>query len=271
MRATAQRRNRAPRGDRAFWDQLASIAAEPRNHVVHQRIVGGAVDLGDRDPVLDTGKHADLPVGDMAGEEDHPPAGRDRSIHVFEAVRLDSPAPLEDADFQQMRVFGRNAAEIVPHAGDDARDLGLRKFGKGVANVAPSIFGDAQKGANVPCQRTADGGSAIERQELEPAEQSRRSPGLQTIGNPERLSAGAGRELRKGGLPCAGIGLASAARQCPSELAHRLLMLLIPDLGKVAGDLEQHPLVRCDLARTFLTKTFVKIGDWHAQRAGNLK
>jgi hypothetical protein len=28
MRATAQRRDRAPRGDPAFWDQLAPIAAE---------------------------------------------------------------------------------------------------------------------------------------------------------------------------------------------------------------------------------------------------
>ena|SRR5712692_104863 len=29
-----------------------------------------------------------------------------------------------------MRVFGREAAEIVPHAGDDARDLGFKKLGK---------------------------------------------------------------------------------------------------------------------------------------------
>ena len=47
-----------------------------------------------------------------------------------------------------MRIFGRDAAEIVPHAGDDARDLGLRKLGKGSADVAPSMFRDAQKRAN---------------------------------------------------------------------------------------------------------------------------
>src|SRR5438270_3154078 len=87
-----------------------------------------------------------------------------------------------------MRVFGREAAEIVPHAGDDARDLGLRELGKGAVEVAPSMFGDAQKRANAACQRTAEGGSAIERQKLEPAEQKRRSPGLQTIGEPGRLS-----------------------------------------------------------------------------------
>src|ERR1700730_15345175 len=84
-----------------------------------------------------------------------------------------------------MRVFGRKAAEIVPHSGNDARDLGLRKLGKGAADVAPCVFRDAQKGANASCQRTAEGGGAIERQDLEPAEQRRRSPGLQTIGEPE--------------------------------------------------------------------------------------
>src|ERR1700730_5688874 len=81
-----------------------------------------------------------------------------------------------------MRVFGRHAAEIVPHASDDACDLGLRKLGKGAADVAPSMFGDAEKGTNTAGQCTAEGGSEIERQKLEPAEQRRCTPGLQTIG-----------------------------------------------------------------------------------------
>src|ERR1700730_2660495 len=88
-----------------------------------------------------------------------------------------------------MRVFGRDAAEIVPHAGEDACDLGLRKLGKGAADVAPSMFGDAQKGSNTACQRTAEGGSAIERQKLDPAEQRRRSQGLQMIGELDRRKA----------------------------------------------------------------------------------
>jgi hypothetical protein len=97
-----------------------------------------------------------------------------------------------------VRVFGRDAAEIVPHAGDDTRDLGPRKLGKGSADVAPGVFGDAQKGANAARQRAAKGGSAIERQKLEPAEQSRRSPGLQTIGEQRCPSGKVGR-----GRPCA--------------------------------------------------------------------
>ena len=65
---------------------LAPIAAKPRDHAVQQRIVAGTVDLGDRDPVLDAGKHCNLPIGNVAGEDDHPPTGRDRPIHMFEAA-----------------------------------------------------------------------------------------------------------------------------------------------------------------------------------------
>jgi len=35
-----------------------------------------------------------------------------------------------------MRVFGRDTAKIGPHPGNDASDLGLRKFGKGAADVS---------------------------------------------------------------------------------------------------------------------------------------
>ena len=75
--------------------------------------------------MLDAGKHCNFPIGNMPGEDDHPPAGCDRAIHVLEAMRLNAPAYFKDAYFPQVRVFGRDAAEIVPHAGDDAPDLGL--------------------------------------------------------------------------------------------------------------------------------------------------
>jgi hypothetical protein len=88
-----------------------------------------------------------------------------------------------------MRVFGCDAAEIIPHAGDETPDLGLGKLRKGAANVAPSMFGNAEKRANAARQRTAKGGSAIERQQLERAEQERRAPGLQTIGEAGRASS----------------------------------------------------------------------------------
>ena len=50
-----------------------------------------------------------------------------------------------------------------------------------------------------------------------------------------------------------------------------MMPLLVPDFGKVAGDLELHPLVRCNLLRTLFPHTFVKIRDRSAQRAGDLE
>jgi hypothetical protein len=51
----------------------------------------------------------------------------------------------------------------------------------------------------------------------------------------------------------------------------RRLRLLVPDLGKIAGDLELHTLVERDLPRAFTPDTVVKIADRRAQRAGDLK
>lgn len=48
-------------------------------------------------------------------------------------------------------------------------------------------------------------------------------------------------------------------------------MLLVPDLGKVARDLEQHALMRRDLPWAFLPDAFVKIGYRRAQRASDLE
>src|SRR5690242_5483052 len=62
-----------------------------------------------------------------------------------------------------------------------------------------------------------------------------------------------------------------SARQGAGELAYRFLVLLVSDFGEVAGDLQQHALVRRNLARSFLADTLVKIGDRSAQRPGDLE
>jgi hypothetical protein len=113
--------------------------------------------------MLNPGKHADLPVGDMAGEDNHPPTSRDRAINMLETMRLDAPARFKDADFPEVRLIGHDAPDIAPHAADKVRDLGLGKLGKSAADVAPSMFGNAEKGANPARQAAADGGSAVER------------------------------------------------------------------------------------------------------------
>jgi hypothetical protein len=88
-----------------------------------------------------------------------------------------------------MRVFRREAAEIIPHAGDNAGDLGPRKLWKGAADVAPSMSGDAEKGADPACQPASERRRPIERQKIERGEQKRRSPSRQTIGKPGRPSS----------------------------------------------------------------------------------
>ena len=45
-----------------------------------------------------------------------------------------------------MRVFGREAPEIIPHASDDAFNLGLGKSGKGAVDVAPSMSVTGRRG-----------------------------------------------------------------------------------------------------------------------------
>jgi len=78
VRCVPRRCDRAPRGDRAFWHQLAAIAAEPRRwhqlaaiaaeprrHAVQQRIVGGAAP---RRPVP-TGALVDAQVLIRSGSE----------------------------------------------------------------------------------------------------------------------------------------------------------------------------------------------------------
>ena len=134
----------------------------------------------------------------------------DCPIDMLEAMRLDAPARFKDAYFPQVRVFGRDATEIAPHAADEVRDLGLGKPGKGAADVVPSMLGNAEKGANAARQRAADGGSAVERQKLEHAEKKRRSPGLQTIGEPGFPNG----KVRPGWLHCVGP---IAQRACQAQ------------------------------------------------------
>src|ERR1700751_2717745 len=164
MPAAAQRRYRPPGRDCALRDQLTGIAAEPGDHAVDQRIVRGSVNLGDRDPVLNRREHANLPIGDMAGKDDHPPAGGDGPVHVLEAVRLNPAARFEDADFAEVRVFGSHATEIVPHASDDTSNLAIGQLGEGAFDITPRAFGDPEKGADTTSYHTPEGRSAIERQ-----------------------------------------------------------------------------------------------------------
>src|SRR5271166_5950643 len=83
--------------------------------------------------------------------------------------------------------------------------------------------------------------------------------------------AGAARWLRASALRGLRLADPSSARERPGELAYRLLVLLVSDLREVAGDLEQHALVRRDLPRTFLSDAFIEVADRRTQSAGDLE
>jgi len=48
-------------------------------------------------------------------------------------------------------------------------------------------------------------------------------------------------------------------------------MFLVPDLGKVARDLKEHPLMGRDLPRPLYADTVVKVSDRRAQRASDFE
>jgi len=61
-----------------------------------------------------------------------------------------------------VRVFGGDAAEIVPHAADDIRYLTLGQLRKRTLDIATGTPGDSEKRADQPPDRAADGASVID-------------------------------------------------------------------------------------------------------------
>ena len=57
-------------------------------------------------------------------------AGRDRPVHMLEAVGLDPSPRFEDTDVPEVGVFGCDAADIFTHAANDVRDLALGQPGR---------------------------------------------------------------------------------------------------------------------------------------------
>ena len=55
------------------------------------------------------------------------------------------------------------------------------------------------------------------------------------------------------------------------QLAQRLLVTLVRDLGKVPGELQAHSFARADRAIAVLFETIEKIADRHAEHVGDLK
>ena len=103
-------------------------------------------------------------------------------------MRLDAPAWLEDANSLKMGVFGRDAAKVVPHTGNYARDFTFRNLGKGAAEIVSGALGDAEKRPDVARQCATKGGGPIEREQSKDGEEESSAPSLQAMGEPGCLS-----------------------------------------------------------------------------------
>ena len=148
-----------PEGDWFIDGTGAAVQIFDRSGLLCGRVIWleKARDLGDRDPVLDRGQHADLPIGDMTGEDEHPPPGCDCPVYMLKAVRLDPAARLEHSDLAQVRIFGGHPSQIVPHVSNDSLDLNFRHSGECPPKIAPSALGDGERGADSARQRAAEG------------------------------------------------------------------------------------------------------------------
>src|SRR5215469_2201325 len=101
-------------------------------------------------------------------------------------MRLDPAAWFEDPDRPEVRVFGCDAPEIVPHRGDDAADLAGGKLGQGPFQIAPGLPGYAEKRADQAAEGTADGRGAMDWQCAECAKRQRGGLGLQAMDGANR-------------------------------------------------------------------------------------
>ena len=124
-------------------------------------------------------------LNDMAGKYDHTAPAGHRPVHVLKAVRLDPSGGVEDADFAQMRIFGGDPAEIIPHRGDDARNLGFGQRGQGAGKVEPGAFGDAEPRTDGARQGAAHRRRPVERQNPEYAEEQGRTQGFDRMSKSE--------------------------------------------------------------------------------------
>src|SRR5258708_39616002 len=99
MSTAPECRRSAPGRYRALGDQFALIAAQPADQPVEERVVGGAGDLRDVEPVLTAGKRGDLPISQLSGKQHHATAGGDRLVEVLQAACLDPAAVFEHSYF----------------------------------------------------------------------------------------------------------------------------------------------------------------------------
>src|SRR5438477_6553853 len=96
-----------------------------------------------------------------------------------------------------MRVLRRDAAQVVPHAGDDVLDLRVVEIEQSPLQVLASPAVDAEARSNRARQRACDGRGPGYRQEPAAAEEQPGSAALRRVEEPPNE-----RSPARHGLPC---------------------------------------------------------------------
>jgi len=151
-------------------EPAADGASRPVDNAVDNGVIGGAVDLQHVEPGLGRGGGGDLPIAEMRGEEDEPGLRRPRGDDLAEALDDDATARLVELDLAEMRIFGDDAAEIIPHAGDDGFDTRIVELRHGAMQVDPCALAGAEARADVAGKPAAEIGGVVERQQAEKLE-----------------------------------------------------------------------------------------------------
>src|SRR5690349_742660 len=120
----------------------------------------------------------------MAGKQDHAlPLGQG-ALDMDKTADLHPALIREHANPPQMRILGRDAAEIVPHAANDALDLIGRQIGQSGPEVTASLGRNSESGAEPAAEPPADSRRQVERQQTAEAEKQRDGSGLAAIPGP---------------------------------------------------------------------------------------
>ncbi len=179
MAAVADRRDRAPRGDHALGDELAADAAAiGGDEPVDPRVVGGAIHLGDVEPALRRRHRRDLPIAVMRRDEDGGFSGRDDRIEDVVADELDASIIAIDLEFLEMRVFGDDAAEIIPHPAHHKPRLGIAEIWQCALQIDLRALGDAEARTDEPAEPAADRRGGVDRQQTE---ETKHQPGADRL------------------------------------------------------------------------------------------
>ena len=103
--------------------------------------LGRAIEQGAIEPVRGRGDRRQLPVAEMRGEDEGRLAVVAQAIETLDRRRRDLDAAgvaiveVEVPQAVEMRIFGRDASEVLPHGGEDRFDLGGRLFRIGGGEV----------------------------------------------------------------------------------------------------------------------------------------